>query len=317
MAHLIDLSNHRENIAYIGKMPWHGLGTQLEPNLPLERWRVAAGLDFTYELAPVQFLDTEIFTGQKVVYRSDTRTPISVVSDRYHVVQPEQVLEFFRDLTEDHGFTMETAGSLKEGAVVWALAKTGRTFSLGADESRQYVLLMTSCDSSLATRATLTSVRVVCWNTLSAALKRDAANLVTTRHNTAFDANATKRNLGLVDDSWSQFADAAEQMASRKLADLDAKEAVIAIFGDPEAPIDKQPGQRAMGQVVDLFHGRGHGADLPSARHTPWGLLNAVTEYIDHHAPQRKEGSRLASAWTGRGEQLKRKALDACIQLAA
>lgn len=317
MAHLIDLSNHRANIAYVGTTPWHNLGTSLEPGLPLERWRIAAGLDFTYELAPVQFLDDRTFPGQRVIYRSDTRTPISVVSDNYHVVQPGEVLEFFRDLTEEHGFELEVAGALKGGAVVWALAKTGRAFQLGADESRQYTLLMTSCDKTLATRATLTSVRVVCWNTLTAALNREAANLVVTSHASQFDAAATKRNLGLIDDGWRQFADAAEQMASRKLADLDAKEAVIAIFGDPEAPADKQPNQRAMGQVIDLFNGRARGAELPSARHSSWGLLNAVTEYVDHHAPERKPGSRLASAWTGRGDQIKRKALEACTQLAA
>ena len=318
MAHLIDLSNHRPNIAYFGTKPWHGLGTELPAGQPLEAWRVAAGLNFNYELAPVQFLNVEVFPDRRVVYRSDTLAPISIVSNQYHPVQPGEVLEFFRDLTEEHGFEMETAGALKGGALVWALARTGRDFALGAnDVTKQYVLLMTSCDKTLATRATLTSVRVVCWNTLSAALRQEAANLIVTNHSTRFDAQAVKTNLGLVDTTWSDFAAAADRMASRPLKEMDAQEAIIAIFGDPEAPADKQPNQRAMNQVIDLFHGRGKGAGLPSASGTTWGLLHACTEYVDHHAPERKEGSRLASAWTGRGDQLKRRALDACLKLAA
>lgn len=317
MAHLIDLSNHRANMAFVGQTPWHGLGTQLPADQPLETWRIAAGLDFTYELAPVQFLDGETFPDRRVIYRSDTRAPLSVVSTRYHMVQPGEVLEFFRDLTEDHGFTIETAGSLKDGAVIWALAKTGRTFALSNDETRQYVLLMTSCDATLATRATLTSVRVVCWNTLSAALRREAANLIVTRHNVKFDAGAVKRNLGLVDDTWDSFAANADRLATKRLADVDVKEALIHIFGDPDAPVDKQPQQRAMAQVFELYSGRGRGSSLPSARGTAWGGLHAVTEYIDHHARENKPGARLASAWTGRGETIKSRALETFTALAA
>jgi phage/plasmid-like protein (TIGR03299 family) len=314
---MIDLSNGRENIAYIGQKPWHGMGTELPADQPLDIWRITAGLDFTYELTPVQFLADHTFADRQVVYRSDSQAPLAIVSNRYYPVQPGEVLEFFRDLTEDHGFTLETAGSLKAGALVWALAKTGRDFALGGDVTRQYLLLMTSCDKTLATRATLTSVRVVCWNTLTAALNQASASLVVTNHAAKFDARAVKTNLGLVDATWEEFATAAERMAARPLKDLDAKEAIIAVFGDPAAPVDKQPNLRAMGQVHDLYAGRGKGAGLPSARGTAWGLLNAVTEYVDHHAPERKPGARLASAWTGRGDQLKRRALDACLRLAA
>ena len=317
MSHLIDLSNYRENIAYVGARPWHELGTELPQNAPLDTWRIAAGLDFEYKLAPVQYLDHELFDDRLVVYRDDTRKPLSVVSNRYRVVQPGDVLEFFRDLTDLHGFEMETAGSLKEGSVVWALARTGREFTIGTDQSRQYTLLMTSCDGSLATRATLTSIRVVCWNTLSAALNGHTANLVVTRHTQHFDANSVKRNLGLVDDAWNAFADRAREMTKTRLKDMAVRAAVIEIFGDPNRPADDQPQQRAMAKVIQLFGGHGRGSQLQSAQGTAWGLLNAVTEYADHHAPERRAGARLYSAWAGRGDALKRKAFGVCERLAA
>lgn len=321
MPGMIDLSNNRENMAYVGAKPWHGLGQELEPGRPLEEWKRAAGLDFHYRLAPVEFTTEDHVTctspTHRVVYRDDTRAPLATVSNRYHLVQPETILEFFRELIDLHGFQLETAGSLRGGSVVWALAHTGLDFSIGRDEMRQYALLMTSCDATLATRATLTSVRVVCWNTLSAALKRDAADLVVVRHTQDFDGDMVRRNLGLVTESWDDFATAATAMSQTKLKDTDVKAAILRIFGDPERPVDDQPNQRAMARVLNLYNGHAKGADLPSANGTTWGLLNAVTEYVDHHAPQRTEGGRLASAWTGPGAQTKRKAFDVCAELAA
>lgn len=111
------------------------------------------------------------FPEQKVLYRSDTKAPLSVVSNRYQVVQPREVLEFYRDLTEVSGYELETAGILKGGRKFWALAWTGQTTVLkGNDQVNGYLLLATSCDGTLATTATPTTVRVVCNNTLTISL---------------------------------------------------------------------------------------------------------------------------------------------------
>ena len=326
MAALIDMSNNRANIAYVGEKPWHGLGDELLPGQPIERWRQAAGLDFTYRLAGVKYLalspeeTTPILLDadrHRVVYRDDTKAALACVGTHYQVVQPNEILEFFRDLTEHHGFLLETAGSLRGGSVIWALASTGMELRLGDDYSKQYVLLMTSCDAKMATRATLTSVRVVCWNTLTAAIDRAAADLVTIPHTQRFNAEEVRANLGLTKSTWSEFSDAATEMSKVKLKDADAKQAILRIFGDPEKPVDEQPNMRAMGKVLSLYDGHGLGSSLPAANGTAWGLLNAVTEYVDHHAVQHRPGGRLASAWTGQGAQHKRRAFDTCLALAA
>lgn len=111
------------------------------------------------------------FPEQKVLYRSDTKAPLSVVSSRYQVVQPAEILEFYRDLTEVSGFELETARVLKDGKKLWALARTGQSATLkGKDQVNAYLLLATACDDTLATTAQHTSVRVVCNNPLSIAL---------------------------------------------------------------------------------------------------------------------------------------------------
>jgi hypothetical protein len=105
-----------------------------------------------------------------VLMRSDTEEALSVVSGDYQVVQPKKILEFYRDLTRQCGYSLETAGALKGGRKVWALARTGIDGSVGEDGQDQlaaYLLLATSCDKTLATTAAFTSIRVVCQNTLS------------------------------------------------------------------------------------------------------------------------------------------------------
>ena len=167
MAHLID------SMAYTGQTPWHGLGNILPPHQSLDVWLQAAGMNWTIEQSDVLYQgapDNPIlhtYPDSKVLYRSDTLAPLSVVSQRYNVVQPHEVLHFYQDLVEAGGFELETAGSLKGGRKLWALAKTGRDLMLkGGDLVKSYLLLATSCDGTLCTTAQFISVRVVCNNTL-------------------------------------------------------------------------------------------------------------------------------------------------------
>jgi hypothetical protein len=75
--------------------------------------------------------------------------------------------------------------------------------------------------------------------------------------------------------------------------------------------------ERALKKVQSLYEGQGHGADLESAKGTAWGLLNAVTEYVDHEKRARSTESRMDSAWFGQGATIKHKALEAALKLAA
>ena len=193
MAHLVD------SMAFVGQTPWHGLGNQLTPNQPIEFWAQQAGMDWRIESSDVRYMAQNVrgqdiilpFEEQRVLYRSDTHAPLSVVSQRFQEVQPMEILNFYRDLSEQSGFELETAGVLKGGKKFWALAKTGQTSALkGKDVSNGYILLATACDGTLATTAQFTSIRVVCNNTLAIALKgqNTSAGVVKVPHSTKFDA---------------------------------------------------------------------------------------------------------------------------------
>ena len=152
MAHLI------ETMAYKGETPWHGLGNQLTEKQPLEVWLREAGMDWSLQSSPVHYLtehSAEVYADAKVLFRSDTGDALSVVSNRYQEVQPREVLEFYRDLVELGGFELETAGVLKGGKKLWALARTGEEILLrGGDLVKGYLLLATACDGSLDRKST-------------------------------------------------------------------------------------------------------------------------------------------------------------------
>lgn len=299
----------------MGTLPaWHGLGGETPANAPLEIWAQNAGMDFSIHSAPVEYQTTTGATltasGQRVLYRDDNAKALGIVSDRYKVVQPSEVLEFFRDLTLAGGFELETAGVLGEGGKYWALATNGQSASLSGDIIKPYLLLATACDGSMATTAQFTSVRVVCQNTLSMAL-RAGGDSIKVSHRTTFDPVAVKRELG-VDQTFDQFMGAVDRMAGTRIGDKQAADTIWQLFADGKdqtkaSDLPKQNRDK-IETVWDLYKGKAHGADLVTARGTVWGLLNAVTEYVDHQYRARSDENRLNSAWFGAGKALKDRA---------
>ena len=319
MAHLI------EQMAYVGQTPWHGLGNELSANQPIEVWQKQAGMDWEIKEAPVQFTDVVdetqsrliTFPQSKVLYRSDTHAPLSVVSHRYQVVQPREILEFYRDLTEVSGFQLETAGVLKGGKKVWALARTGHSATIQAnDVTNAYVLLATACDGTLATTAQFTAVRVVCNNTLAVAID-DSKGAVKIRHNTTFDADAVKRQLGISVSNWDTFMYRMKLLSERKVKHADAETFFRQLFTDPRQAASAKPNEQAMSKTLAIYNGRGRGAELGSSNGTALGLLNSITEFVDHERRARNTDYRLDSAWFGDGAALKQRALDSTLAMLA
>ncbi|ENV08032.1 hypothetical protein F966_03892 [Acinetobacter higginsii] len=349
MAHLV------ETMAFVGQTPWHGLGNQLTPNQPLEVWAQQAGMDWRIESSDVSYMAQNHrgqsiimpFEEQRVLYRSDTHAPLSVVSQRFQEVQPMEILEFYRDLTEQSGFELETAGVLKGGKKFWALAKTGQTFALkGKDVSNGYILLATACDGTLATTAQFTSIRVVCNNTLAIALRGQQGNtgVVKVPHSTRFDAEKVKQQLGISVRTWDEHMYEMKQLSQRKVTQQEAAAYFDAVFNNTSLSITEQdesiiqfyrnaampnqtnlsrsdnktePNGRAMSKVMTMFNGHGRGAELSSAKDTAYGLLCSITEFCDHERRAMSRDHRLDSAWFGMGAVIKQRGLEQALRMVA
>ncbi|MFX5639346.1 DUF932 domain-containing protein [Acinetobacter baumannii] len=347
MAHQI------ETMAFVGQTPWHGLGNQLPQNQPIEVWAQQAGMDWRIESSNVSFMAKNErgqnilmpYEEQRVLYRSDTHAPLSVVSQRYQEVQPKEILEFYRDLTEQSGFELETAGVLKGGRKFWALARTGQSAALkGKDVSNGYILLATACDGTLATTAQFTSVRVVCNNTLAIALRgqNSSAGVVKVPHSTKFDAEKIKQQLGISVHAWGEHMYEMKQLSQRKVTQQEAAAYFDAVFNNTNLSIAEQdesiiqfyrnvatpkqinssktdnktePNGRAMSKVMAMFNGHGRGAELASAKDTAYGLLCSITEFVDHERRAISTDHRLDSAWFGVGANLKQRGLEQALRM--
>ncbi|NNG77757.1 DUF932 domain-containing protein [Acinetobacter sp. ANC 4277] len=344
MAHLI------ENMAYVGQTPWHGLGNQLTQQQPIEVWAQQAGMDWRIESSDVSYMAKNDrgqniimpYEEQRVLYRSDTHAPLSVVSQRYQEVQPIEILEFYRDLTEQSGFELETAGVLKGGKKFWALARTGQSTALkGKDVSNGYILLATACDGTLATTAQFTNIRVVCNNTLAIALRgqSSSAGVVKVPHSTKFDADKVKQQLGISVRAWDEHMYEMKQLSQRKVTQGEAAAFFDAVFNNTTMSVADQeeniiqfyrnvanpnpakeksePNGRAMSKAMNMFNGQGRGAELSSAKDTAYGLLCSITEFADHERRAMSTDHRLDSAWFGAGAALKQRGLEQSLRLIA
>jgi len=342
------MAHQHEQMAYVGETPWHGLGNQLTQNQPIEVWAQQAGMDWRIESSNVSYMAQNErgqsiimpYEEQRVLYRSDTHAPLSVVSQRYQEVQPMEILEFYRDLTEQSGFELETAGVLKGGKKFWALARTGQSTALkGKDVSNGYILLATACDGTLATTAQFTNIRVVCNNTLAIALRgqSSSAGVVKVPHSTKFDADKVKQQLGISVRAWDEHMYEMKQLSQRKVTQGEAAAYFDAVFNNTSmSAVDQEeniiqfyrniatpnpakeksePNGRAMTKVMDMFNGQGRGAELSSAKDTAYGLLCTITEFADHERRAMSTDHRLDSAWFGAGAALKQRGLEQALRL--
>jgi len=154
----------------------------------------------------------ELITTTKAVYRKDTLTPMGVVGNKYTVVQNIESLNFIYDILkhnpdikEKNDIVIETAGVLGMGERIFVTAKLPKGFKIGEEkqDTELYLVFTNSHDGTSSLTALVTPIRVVCNNTLTAALGNNKSR-VSFRH-TANIANAMKDGLSLLKLSYESF----------------------------------------------------------------------------------------------------------------
>ena len=317
MAHELTLNNGVAEMAFVGETPWHGLGQKLEQDASFDEWQIAAGMNWSIRSTPVVFADIgedcaggllKTFEGKNVLYRSDNSEPLSIVSDRYQTVQPVEVLHFFKSLVEENGFKLHTAGTLFGGKRMWALAETGNFGEVSKDDGvGGFLLLSTSCDKSIATTARFTTVRVVCNNTLSWATTENA-NMVSFSHLQKFDHEAVKAKLANSVTAFGAFMEMAKLLKKQQMNAVAVDTFLFNLLKQPEETCQEVAEGKPFKKILSLFEGESKGFELAGT--TGWGMLNAVTEYYDHHNTLRSPDSKLNSTWFGVGNKVKNRAVE-------
>lgn len=325
MAHQIDTTSINRASYASTQREWHGLGELMPAGQDIETWATAAGMEYKVQRATVRYAterltpDAPLHTlrsleDKLVLFRSDTGAPLGVVSDSYKVVQPREVLEFFREWAQANACTIESAGVLFGGKRYFATAKMSDGVFVGeGDKIVPYVLLSTSADGSLATEGRITTVRVVCNNTLRLASK--GASSFRVSHRTAFKAEECKGIIEAAQEEFGTFMDMSRKLASIKVESRLAEDMTTLLLTTPTRNADAARDSAGFTKIMSLFGGLGRGSQLETARETAFGWLNACTEYMDHHVRARSDENRTAAALWGPGADLKQRAVE--IALAA
>ncbi len=315
MAHMLEMIDGQAQMAYrISKgKPWHGLGVPVEDDMtPLEMMK-AAGLDWNVQKVDsfIEFNGKRIPTGQQSLIRETDGKILTQVGPGWNPVQNSEAFEFFTDFVSMGDMMMDTAGSLKDGRLVWALADVREGFSLfGGDEVKGYLLFSNPHQYGKSIDVRFVLERVVCNNTLTIALAEKGQPAVRVNHRSQFNAERVKELLGISHRKTETFKEAAEFLGSKNCNVIQLKDYFGTVFGkSTKEDKDLSPtAERAM-EVLETQPG----AEFQKG--SWWQALNAVTYLCDHELG-RSNDSRLASAWFGGNAKRKVDALNLAVKMA-
>lgn len=351
------MAHQLESMFSVVETPWHGLGKILDRPPTTKEAIVAAGLDWEVRKCPLYLArsagpnwareDREaVSLGKRVeafatVRQSDDRILGHHVGPSYTVLQNAAAFEWFDPFVASGQATLETAGSLRDGAVVWALARIGREDSIivpkSDDRVAKYLLLSNSHDGTLSVRVGFTPTRVVCANTLAMAHDAGASQLLRLKHTSSL-AGALEIVRDTIDLANKRFEATAQQyraLASKQVNAKDLARFVSQVFDAPEvsAPnVDDLIPARFLGKskesrkekyarerqdTIEHLFLRGKGNDLAGTRGTWWALYNGVTEYLQYARPRSTAESRLDSLTFGSAAATSRKALGLALERVA
>ena len=315
MSHELEIVNGMANMAYRESkgLPWHGLGTSVHDNMtPMEMMK-AANLDWKVSKQPsfVEINGEKVLTGQEALVRESDGRILTNVSGAWKPCQNEQAFEFFNEFVSAGDMQMDTAGSLKDGQIVFAAADVNDGFTLfGGDEVKGYLLFSNPHVYGKSIDVKFIMTRVVCNNTLSMALTERGQPAVRLSHRNNFNPEMVKELLGISHNRVAQFKDAAELLGSKKYSDKAFKTFLATVFGtsNQEGKILSRTAERAF-EIVET---------QPGADYAPkswWNAYNAVT-YMTDHEMGRSDDTRAAAAWFGHNAKRKLDALNVAVEMA-
>jgi phage/plasmid-like protein (TIGR03299 family) len=315
MAHMV------ETMAYAGELPWHGLGEKVSNDLTPVQMMQKAGVDWEVHAVEsfVEFNDKKMPTGQKSLIRSTDGRILTNIGENWNPVQNETAFEFFAEFVAAGDMEMHTAGSLRDGEYVWALAKVKESFDVfGDDQVDSYLLFSNPHKYGKSIDVRFTPIRVVCNNTLTFALDQKSKNGVRLSHRTEFNADMVKETLGLAHEKFAKYKDMAQFLGSRKIN----AESLIQYYNT----VFPNTSRTEMPKEVKAYEDLSRNAKLcfdvidtqPGAEYaegTWWQAFNSVT-FVTDHIQGRNKDNRLHSQWFGQNAARKVVAAEKAVEFA-
>ena len=313
------MAHEVETMAYAGELPWHGLGTEVSNELTPLQMMQKAGVDWEVEQQKIVTESGLEINDKVALVRTSYNTLLDVTGKDWKPVQNEEAFTFFSEFVAAGDMEMHTAGSLKEGRNVWALAKVKESFDVfGEDRVDSYLLFSNPHQYGKAVDVRFTPIRVVCNNTLTFSLQSASKNSVKVGHRTAFDADTVKETLGLASEKFAKYKEMAQFLGSRKVT----AESLIQYYNDVFPTTSRKEEKTPVVVYDDMSKAAKMCYDAlevqPGAQFaagTWWQAFNSVTYYTDHLQGRNSE-NRLHNQWFGYNQAKKVTAAEKAVAYA-
>jgi len=309
------------------EVAWHGLGQIVQTAMTSEEAIKLANLDYQVEKGDVRFSDSEgvsyPISGYYATYRTDTQDYLGMVKSRYEIVQNKDAFAFFDAIIDSGEAIFETAGALGNGERIFLCAKLPDDFMVGNEKIEKYIMLTNSHDGSSSIIAGMTNVRIVCNNTLQAALK-DLENKVSINHKGGAKEKIKEasRLMGIASKYSHEVGNIFNKMVDYKMDE----ESYRRFFHDvlkPEylkvnnAEEQKEASTRLknMVEATTQFAMTHPTQTTNETNGTLWGAYNGVSGYFNYIKPYRSDEDKFTSQLFGSGNQKMLKAFNLSNQL--
>jgi len=327
------MAHEVETMAYANAVPWHGLGARVDESVSVEEMLEAAGLNWHLDRVPLivgsEWADgsdvPEEYQGMKVPQRfahiRNTDKKVMVVAGpSWRPLQPAETLGFMHDYVQAAAATLETAGSLRDGKVVWGLASLNHEFEVRrGDKVKGYLLITSPNETGRAITVRTTTVRVVCANTMAMAnMSGNGETHYSQAHTSEFDVHAAKEAVGRAHEQLRLAEANARTLDKLKLSISDAMTKVITPVMYPETIEDPELLDEVAGSkdLMQIEHSMENGPGQSEGAGTAWAALNGFTHWADHVAG-RNAASRLNRAWMGDNARRKLSVEKGLLELAS
>lgn len=272
--------------------PWHGLGTVVPGLLSSAEALKLGGLDWTVRKEPIFFGDSVPVPDRFAVVRNTDDRPLGVVGSDYKIIDNVDAFQFLDTIMDSGENKYTTAGSLFNGSKVFLTAKIGDTFTVNGDDAMEsYLLITTSHDSSQAFTAAVTTIRVVCNNTLTWALNAAKSKWTLTHRQTLEGkTHEAKETLGLVHAYEAAFQAEVDQLVQAEVT----KDKFLKIMEDV-LPDQKRQLPKNLEELEAVWT---HEPTNPEGENG-WRAVNTATFWADHARGFRDEDARFKALTTG------------------
>jgi phage/plasmid-like protein (TIGR03299 family) len=329
MSHEINYNTRKgtHSFASHSEKAWHGLGQIVDTAMTSAQAIELANLDYEVKKAPIfagiqdeNGLNYSEYQDRFATYRTDNNDVLGLVGDRYEIVQNKDAFGFFDAIIDSGEAIFETAGVLGKGERIFVTAKLPKDMLVNGEVCEKYIVLTNSHNGSSSIIAGLTTIRVVCNNTLQASL-RDLSNKVSIQHRAGAKNKLAEayRVMGIASEYMTEVEEIFNKMSKTPITDDGLKKYIENVMRPVYKKDDnvEEVSTRFKNQVNSIYEfALSHPTQITNAsRGTMWGAYNSISGYYNYIANFKDTEAKFSSQMFGNANTKISKGFEMALEL--